>query len=69
MTNTFEITINNVPCKIDTNMRLPEVLTLFGAYHPYVLLINHTFLPNSKHNTIELKPDDRIEVISAIQGG
>jgi thiamine biosynthesis protein ThiS len=69
MNNTFEIYINNVPCKVDTSMRLPEVLTLFDVFQPYALMVNHAFLPHSKHNTVELKPNDHIEVISAIQGG
>ncbi len=69
MSTTFEIYINNMACEIKPQMQLPEVLKLFGAQPPYALLYNRTFLPSSKHSTVELKPDDRIEVISAIQGG
>ena len=69
MNQSFEIYINNVPCEIKSNMNLPEVLKLFGALQPYALLVNRTFIPSSKHNTLQLHPDDRIEVISAIQGG
>ncbi|MEA3405560.1 MAG: sulfur carrier protein ThiS [Pseudomonadota bacterium] len=69
MSQTFEIYINNVPCEVKPNMSLSEILNLFGAQQPYALLFNRTFLPSSKHESIQLKPDDRIEVISAIQGG
>lgn len=69
MSQTFEIYINNVPCEVKPNMSLAEIMELFGAQPPYALLFNRTFLPSSKHSSIQLKPDDRIEVISAIQGG
>jgi len=69
MSQTFEIYINNVPCEVKQNMTLSEILKLFGAQPPYALLFNRVFLPRSKHETVQLKPEDRIEVISAIQGG
>jgi len=69
MSQTFEIYINNVPCEVKKTMTLSEILKQFGAQKPYALLFNRSFLPSSKHETIQLKPEDRIEVISAIQGG
>lgn len=69
MSDTFEIYINDTPFEVKSNMPLPDILKLFGAQQPYVLLFNSSFLPSSKHESIQLKPDDHIEVISAIQGG
>ncbi|MBN2866130.1 MAG: sulfur carrier protein ThiS [Thiotrichales bacterium] len=69
MSETFDVLINNMPCTIQTNMPLSKVLALFGAQQPYALLINHQFVPSSQHDSVMLKPDDKIDVISAIQGG
>jgi|GEM_PF-6129495 len=69
MTDSFEIRINNLPCKIQPNMPLAKVLALFGAQQPYALLINQQFVPSSQHDTVTLKPNDQVDVISAIQGG
>lgn len=69
MSDTFKIYINDTPTEVKSCMFLPDILKLFGAQQPYALLLNSSFLPSSKHDSIQLKPDDRIEVISAIQGG
>ena len=69
MAETIEISINAMPCSIQPDMPLSKVLALFGAHQPYALLINHQFVPSSQHDSVTLKPNDKIDVISAIQGG
>lgn len=69
MSDTFKIYINDTPCEVKASMSLSDILILFGAQQPYALLFNNSFLPSSEHNSIQLKSDDRVEVISAIQGG
>lgn len=69
MSDSFNVFINNMPCTIKPTMPLPNILALFGAQQPYALLVNQTFIPSSQHDTIKLKANDRVDVISAIQGG
>jgi len=69
MPESFDVMINNMPCTIQPSMPLAKVLALFGAQQPYTLLINHQFIPSSQHDSVTLKPNDSIDVISAIQGG
>lgn len=69
MSDFFEVFINNMPCTIKPTMPLSDVLALFGAQQPYALVVNQTFIPSSQHDTIKLQADDRVDVISAIQGG
>ncbi|WP_026318103.1 sulfur carrier protein ThiS [Algicola sagamiensis] len=36
---------------------------------PFAVAINEVFLPQAKHATYQLKPDDVIDIVSPIQGG
>ena len=69
MPDSFDVLINNSPCTIQAAMPLSKILALFGAQQPYAILINHQFIPSSQYKSITLKPNDNIDVISAIQGG
>jgi len=46
-----------------------QALTEFNAKPPYAVLLNGQFLPNSLYPKTYLESGDKIEVISAIQGG
>lgn len=48
---------------------LRQALTIFGALLPYAILLNESFLPQSEHGITKLTDGDKVEVISAIQGG
>ena len=61
--------INNESYEVVEGNTLLQALLKFGAKSPYAILVNDTFLPQSEHEHFILTPNDRIEVISAIQGG
>lgn len=61
--------INNEALEIADSSTINEAALMFGAKPPYAILVNDTFLPQSEHNHFVLTRDDRVEVISAIQGG
>ncbi|MDX1347210.1 MAG: sulfur carrier protein ThiS [Thiomicrorhabdus chilensis] len=69
MTDTFQILVNATPQQANEKTTLAQAAVQFGAQPPYVLLLNHHFIASSQHDQITLKPNDIIEVISAIQGG
>ncbi len=61
--------INNWSYEIVEGSTLKQALLEFGAKLPYAILVNEVFLPQSEHEHFVLTPNDRVEVISAIQGG
>ena len=63
------IFINNWSHEIVKGSTLKQALLVFGAEPPYAILVNEVFLPQSEYEHFVLTPNDRIEVISAIQGG
>lgn len=65
----IQIYINELPCTVDSEKTLPDILAIWGATQPYAIMTNGTFLPHSQHAHYQLKADDKIEVVSAIQGG
>lgn len=63
------IYINTQAFEVDEAVTLKHALTEFGALPPYAILLNEDFLPKSEHETRLLLEGDKVEVISAIQGG
>jgi len=63
------IFINNETHEIAESSTINEAVLMFGAKPPYAILVNDSFLPLSEHERSVLTANDRIEVISAIQGG
>ncbi len=61
--------INNEAHEIAESSTINEAVLMFGAKPPYAILVNDTFLPLSEHEHFILTPNNRVEVISAIQGG
>ena len=61
--------INNHLYTLKPEASLKQALFEFGAETPYALLVNDVFVPKSEHEHYILTQNDRIEVISAIQGG
>ncbi len=61
--------INNEAHEIGEHSTIKEAVLLFGAKPPYAILVNDSFLPLSEHERFILTQHDRVEVISAIQGG
>jgi sulfur carrier protein len=61
--------INNEAHEIAEGSTINAAILSFDAKPPYAILVNDTFLPKSEHEHFILTPNNRIEVISAIQGG
>lgn len=55
--------------KADGKLSLVEALQTFNAQSPYAILLNDEFLPQSAHESTYLNNDDKVDVVSAIQGG
>lgn len=63
------IHINDQPMNIKTGSSLLDAVIAYGAVPPFALVLNQNFVPASEHDNTTLQNNDRIEVISAIQGG
>ncbi|MDG6779079.1 sulfur carrier protein ThiS [Thiomicrorhabdus sp. zzn3] len=61
--------INDNPIDVPQNSTLLDAVTAFGALPPFALLLNQNFIPASEHASTAVQENDRIEIISAIQGG
>ncbi len=67
--DTIHIEINTTPFQIAKQSTVELALTEFNAKPPYAVLLNEQFLPNSLYPKTYLTEGDKLEVISAIQGG
>ncbi len=61
--------INNEAYEVVESSTINNAVLVFGAKPPYAILVNDTFLPRSEYEHFILTTNDRVEVISAIQGG
>lgn len=48
---------------------LADILNDWGAKAPFVVAINHQFIPSEKHATTSVNENDNIDILSPIQGG
>ena len=46
-----------------------DALALRNPKPPYAVAVNLEFVPNNQYQSVLLKTDDRIEIISPITGG
>ena len=65
----IQVDVNTMPFQLAQASTVEQALTEFNAKPPYAVLLNGQFLPNSFYPTTNLADGDRLEVISAIQGG
>jgi sulfur carrier protein len=65
----IEVEINASRFQVAKDSTLEQALTEFNAKPPYAVLLNDQFLSNSLYPRTYLVEGDKIEVISAIQGG
>jgi sulfur carrier protein len=65
----LKVFINNSGYEIAEGGTLKQALLDFEAKPPYAILMNDLFVPQSEHAFFVLTTHDKIEVISAIQGG
>lgn len=69
MADRFDIFINDANVTIDAQTTLAQAVAQIKAQLPYVLLVNNQIVPASLHTETMLNEHDRVDVISAIQGG
>ncbi|QKI89264.1 sulfur carrier protein ThiS [Thiomicrorhabdus xiamenensis] len=65
----MKIEINGHELVLEEGQTLQSALSLFGARMPYAVMLNEEFVPNSEHEQRILHGGDKVEVVSAIQGG
>ncbi len=65
----IQVDVNTMPFQLAQASTVEQALTKFNAKPPYAVLLNGQFLPNSLYLKTHLADGDRLEVISAIQGG
>jgi len=65
----MNIYMNAQPFEVKKGDSVEQAVSAFGAIPPYAILLNENFLPKSEHENTLLAEDDKVEVISAIQGG
>jgi len=65
----MNIYINQKAFSFNHDITLNDALEAFKATPPFAILINGEFLPQSEHDSVQLKESDKVDVIGAIQGG
>lgn len=65
----IQVDVNTMALHLAQMSTVEQALTEFNAKPPYAVLLNGQFLPNSLYPKTYLESGDKIEVISAIQGG
>lgn len=65
----IQVDVNNQPFHLAQASTVEQALIEFNAKPPYAVLLNDQFLPNSRYPNTCLANGDKLEVISAIQGG
>ncbi|MBO1924959.1 sulfur carrier protein ThiS [Thiomicrorhabdus sp. 6S3-12] len=65
----MKIEINGQVMVLEQAQTLQMALSLFGARMPYAVMLNEEFIPNSEHEHRVLHAGDKVEVVTAIQGG
>lgn len=64
------IFVNGEPRALDSGMTITALLdSLQLAGRKIAVEVNHEIVPRSRHTDFTLKPDDRVEVVTAIGGG
>jgi sulfur carrier protein len=65
----IKIIINNESYEMPVTSSVADALALRNPKPPYAVAVNLEFVPNNQYQSVLLKPDDRIEIISPITGG
>ena len=65
----MKIYVNTQEIEVLDTSSLPEVLKEFGAIPPFAVMVNEEFVPKSRQENFCLSAGDKIEVLTAIQGG
>ncbi len=67
---TMRITVNGEPKTLDTTMSVAGLLERMGMAGKRVAVeVNREIVPRSRHAGLELRDNDRVEIVVAIGGG
>ncbi|MCJ8270929.1 MAG: sulfur carrier protein ThiS [Psychrosphaera sp.] len=65
----MKLTVNNQPVDIGDNSTLLCVITQFGAGGQFAVALNGQFVSKQNYRQTPVSADDKIEILSPIQGG
>jgi sulfur carrier protein len=66
----MQIVVNGEPRPLDGGTTIAALLdSMQLAGRRIAVEVNHEIVPRSRHADFTLKPDDRVEVVTAIGGG
>lgn len=66
----MQIVVNGEPRPLDADTTLAALLdNMQLAGRRIAVEVNHEIVPRSRHADFTFKPDDRVEVVTAIGGG
>lgn len=65
----MKLTVNNQPIDIGDNSTLSCVITQFGAAGQFAVALNGQFVSKQNYQQTPVSADDKIEILSPIQGG
>jgi len=67
---TMQIVLNGQPYECPAPTTVAGLLEAIGLGHKRVAVeVNQRIVPRSRHATLDLAPDDRVEIVHAIGGG
>lgn len=65
----MKVIVNTQEIEISESATLHQALKRFEAQPPFAVMVNGDFIPKSQYETHQLKENDQVEVLAAIQGG
>ncbi|MBJ7379396.1 MAG: sulfur carrier protein ThiS [Polynucleobacter sp.] len=65
----MRVIVNQIPRDLNADTSLTELLEAIEATPPFAVAVNWNFVPKNEHDTLILKENDEIEVISPVTGG
>lgn len=70
MNTTLGITVNGAPSTVEDGTTVAELVdATAGRRGGVAVAVNEDVVPRAHWNTTAVKPDDRVEILTAVQGG
>ena len=68
--NTITLKLNNEMITVEKNTTLATLLDQLGYQdQSFAVAINECFIPRNQYSTTQLNTDDRVEIVTPMQGG
>ena len=65
----INVTINNEKYDLPASTNLADAIAIRNPKQPFAVAVNLEFVPNNQYQSVLLKMNDQIEIISPITGG